>query len=189
MTASHHEANAITLYALCVRLCVTFFICLSSLLPPFDSSHLTVLPSSGPSTLSDVFVGSLLRWDEFYFADISKDGYKYEHEWAFFPGVSYPRRLLLGTWATGVGRDTSSLTGAIFTGALSNGLTVWSARTLYLLSLEYTRSASAARLSALLSLLPSSPAVIFYAGYTEPLFNLCSYLGKHNLHRRCSSSL
>ncbi|KZT43667.1 mannosyltransferase [Sistotremastrum suecicum HHB10207 ss-3] len=176
MTASH-ELRLITLYAICARLFFITLIVSASLLPPFDSSHKTILPAANPRSLFDVFVGSLLRWDEFYFADASRNGYQYEHEWAFFPGPSWARRLVRSVWSIGGRRTISSLSEALFTGALTNCFTVWSARILYLLSVECTGSASVARISALLSLLPSSPAVIFHVGYTEPLFNLCSYMG------------
>ena len=57
-------------------------------------------------------------------------------------------------------------------------LTVDSATTLYLLTLHHFKSCNIALIVSVLSLIPSSPAVLRFASYSEPFFTYLSYQGK-----------
>ncbi|THH12498.1 hypothetical protein EW146_g7639 [Bondarzewia mesenterica] len=101
---------------------------------------------------------SLLRWDAFHFAQIAKEGYVYEQQWAFLPeGPPGWIDILQG-------------------GGLA-ALVCDSTLTLYRLSLLHLQSPSLALIASLLSLLPSSPAILHFAGYSEPFFTFLSYKG------------
>ena len=59
-------------------------------LPLFDSSPNVLLPPStelASFSLRRTLASAVLRWDAFHFAHIARDGYVYEHEWAFFPAA------------------------------------------------------------------------------------------------------
>ncbi|TBU55258.1 mannosyltransferase [Dichomitus squalens] len=153
-------------------------------LPLFDSSPKILLsPGTGPATFSlrRTLASAVLRWDAFHFAHIAKEGYVYEHEWAFFPGVpSLMRALgaLLRVPTASVGSPQQlSWEDVLVGGVLGSMLSVHSVLTLYDLTLELLGSPSVALLASMLSLLPSSPATLRVAGYTEAFFAWCSYLG------------
>lgn len=168
--------RALTLLALLSRALILALVHLTSYLPLFDSSSLTLLPASTPAHTS-----ALLRWDTFYFASIGRDGYQYEQQWAFFPGTPLLMHALGRVLATlkGTGDDAGAVgwTELLQAGALAGLVTCGSARTLYRLSLHHFHSPYFALLASLLSLLPSSPATLHYAGYTEPFFTFLSYRG------------
>ncbi|EGN99627.1 glycosyltransferase family 76 protein [Serpula lacrymans var. lacrymans S7.3] len=159
------------------RLYTCILIVLSaSFLPLFDSSPTILLGNSWQS--------SFLRWDAFYFTHIAENGYVYEHEWAFFPGIPLLMRFA-SQFLTGLtvhGDVSSDLTTSLeWTMLLQGGalaaLACDSTRTLYHLSLHHLGSPSLAFVSAALSLLPSSPAALRFAAYTEPIFTFMSYRG------------
>ncbi|KAJ7594703.1 glycosyltransferase family 76 protein [Mycena floridula] len=133
---------------------------LSSLLPLFDASPklLRLSPWTQP----------LLRWDAFHFLDIAQDGYVYEHQYAFFPGVPLVMRYLA------IGDSPSAM---LLAGALTAALICDSTTTFYQLSLHHLGSPSLAYLATVLSLLPSSPATLRFASYAEPFFTYLSYKG------------
>jgi len=148
------------------RLCLFSLVNLSSLLPLFDSSPRTIPTSK--------WIRPLLRWDAFHFARIADHGYIYEYEWAFFPGVPWlmwgvaqalrllvksgdPPNFLLGGAVAALACDTTC--------------------TLYHLSLHHLGSPSLAFLASILSLIPSSPATLRFAAYSEPFFTYLSYKG------------
>jgi GPI mannosyltransferase 2 len=146
------------------RLLAALVIILASYLPLFDSSPQVLLPES-------TWTSSSLRWDAFHFAHVAQDGYTYEHDWAFFPGTPFVMRYVGAL----LGKDdwTAVLRGGVFA-ALACDTTL----VLYDLSLHHLHSESLAFLAALLSLIPSSPATMRYAPYTEPFFAYLSYLGR-----------
>jgi phosphatidylinositol glycan class V len=109
----------------------------------------------------------LLRWDTFYFLHVAKHGYVYEHEWAFFPGPIY---------LTGYLFDGGTLS-HILLAALATVLACDTSQTLYSLSLHHLQSPALALSASLLSLLPTSPATLYFAPYSEPLFTYFSYQG------------
>ncbi|KAJ7124894.1 GPI mannosyltransferase 2 [Mycena epipterygia] len=129
------------------RLVTAALLSLARLFPPFDAATSHLL----------------LRWDAVHFLHIARSGYVYEHEWAFFPGLPFvlslfPNSLLAPTLLSlAVACDTSS--------------------TMYALSLHHLGSPPLARLAAFLSLLPSSPVILFLAPYNEPFFTYLSYKG------------
>ncbi|CAL1707970.1 unnamed protein product [Somion occarium] len=147
---------------------------LASYLPLFDSSPQVVLGEDISRTVSP-----LLRWDAFHFGHIAKHGYVYEYEWAFFAGTPLVMRKtaqlchLLGLFNS---EDALTWPNILFSGA-SIACLCGTASTLYELTLELTASPSFALLSSLLSLLPSSPATLRLAPYTEPFFTYLSYKG------------
>lgn len=101
------------------------------------------------------------RWDVLHFKDIADNGYRWEHQYAFFPAVP----ILL--------RHLSPFTIFLLNSALAYDSTL----TLYKLSLHHLGRQDLSRLAALLSLLPSSPATLYFAPYTEPFFTYLSYRG------------
>ncbi|KAF7322193.1 GPI mannosyltransferase 2 [Mycena kentingensis (nom. inval.)] len=102
----------------------------------------------------------LLRWDAVHFFHVGRVGYVYEHEWAWFPGVPF---LL----------SVHKLAPTMISLLLAWDMTA----TMYALSLHHLKSPAQARLATLLSLLPSSPAMLFIAPYTESFFTYFSYKG------------
>ncbi|KAJ7495994.1 glycosyltransferase family 76 protein [Mycena galericulata] len=138
---------SLLLLTLISRLLPAALLLLAGLLTPFDAaaSHL------------------LLRWDVLHFIHIARNGYVFEHEWAFFPGHIFilsfsPDSLLAPTLASlAVAYDATS--------------------TMYELSLHHLGSPALATLAAILSLLPSSPATVFLAPCPEPFYTYLSYKG------------
>ncbi|GLB37241.1 hypothetical protein LshimejAT787_0402920 [Lyophyllum shimeji] len=128
-------------------------------LPLFDASP-RLAPRAG-------WLQPLVRWDTLHFQAIADNGYTFENQWAFLPGVPFLMRLL------GFGA-TNNLLWLIL--LLAIGLD--STRTLYHLTRHhFPASPSLARLVCLLSLLPSSPATLYFAPYAEPFFTYLSYKG------------
>lgn len=150
---------------------------ISSSLPRFDSSPDAVLRTH---TLKQHLAYPLLRWDAFHFVHIAQRGYVYEHEWAFLHGIAaamrYPAKLfnVLGLAETTTG--VASLSDLLLGGALLSSL-CGSTITLYHLTLHHFKSPAVAYLTALLSLLPSSPATLRFSVYNEPFFTYLSYQG------------
>ncbi|KAJ7129822.1 glycosyltransferase family 76 protein [Mycena crocata] len=105
----------------------------------------------------------LLRWDALHFHHIARSGYVYEHEWAWLPGLPFLLSLF----------PNSLLAPTLVSLAIACDMT----STMYSLSLHHLGSPALARLAAVLSLLPSSPATLFLAPYTEPFFTYLSYKG------------
>ena len=136
-----------------------------SYLPLFDSSPWVILDKSTTWWATS----SLLRWDVFHLGLVA-EGRVYEHQWAFFPGVPTYMKLL-GQIAPDDGWATLMQGGLILAIACDSTLV------LYELSLRHLKSPSLSFLSAVLSLLPSSPATLRHAPYAEPFFTWASYRG------------
>lgn len=138
-------------------------------LTPFDSSPSTLLaPSAFPS-----FTYSLFRWDAFHFTAIAKNGYSHEHHWAFFPGV--PMLLRAADCLPALFLDAA--TPLSWLALLHTAIAIPTTRAIYHLTLIHFQSPSFALLTALLSLLPASPATLYFAPYAEPIFTFLSYQG------------
>lgn len=138
---------------------------LCSYLPLFDSSPWALLDKSSTWWATS----ALLRWDVFHFGLVA-EGRAYEHQWAFFPGVPNFMKILgqiapNDDWAT------------LIQGGILLAIACDSTLVLYELSLHYLKSPSLSFLSAMLSLLPSSPATLRHAAYAEPFFTWASYKG------------
>ncbi|KAJ7039270.1 glycosyltransferase family 76 protein [Mycena alexandri] len=149
---SHNETNnstTRTLLALTVvsRLAAAALLLLAPLFSPFDAATPHLL----------------LRWDAIHFLHIARSGYVYEHEWAFLPGPPFLLSLL----------PNSIVAPTI----LSLAVACDASLTMYALSLHHLGSPALAKLATILSLLPSSPATLFLAPYTEPFFTYLSYKG------------
>ncbi|KAJ7078921.1 glycosyltransferase family 76 protein [Mycena belliarum] len=102
----------------------------------------------------------LMRWDVVHFLHVARRGYVFEHDWAWLPAL--PALLALSPVAPTL---------------LSLAVACDATDTMYRLSLHHLASPALARLAAVLSLLPSSPATLFWAPYTEPFFTYLSYKG------------
>ncbi|KAM5530581.1 hypothetical protein V8D89_015740 [Ganoderma adspersum] len=165
----------------------------STRLPLFDSSPKVLLPSWTEPTgflrsLRRTLASAVLRWDTFHFAHIAKEGYVYEHEWAFFPAAPSLMRSLGGMlrslWTPTVDSSQLEVGDILVGGVLGSMLSVHSVLVLYDLTVELLGSPNVALLAALLSLLPSSPVTLRMAGYTETIFTWCSYSGMLYCARR-----
>lgn len=170
------DLRLLTVCTLVVRACTVLLVYLASHLPSFDSSANTLLDASTPH-----LTASLLRWDAFHFAHIAREGYVYEHEWAFLPGLPLVMHLfgrIISSIKSVKGyQDTTGWEDVLFGGALA-AVACHSTHTLYRLSIHHINSPSLALIASLLSLLPSSPATLHFAAYTEPFFTCCSYKGR-----------
>ncbi|KAI0344640.1 mannosyltransferase [Trametopsis cervina] len=178
-TSEHIASHLRTLRiaSIAAWLCTVFLLYASSLLPLFDSSPRVVLPEQ---SLSTRLVSPLLRWDAFHFLHIAQNGYTYEQNWAFLPGIAhimtFPARFLEYTGLTDASNE--SLSAASLLGSASM-LSIFCGTTelLYRLTLLHFKSPSLAYLTALLSLLSSSPAISRFSAYNEPFFTYLSYRG------------
>lgn len=137
-------------------------------LPLFDSSP-NIASNKSP----------LLRWDAFHFTHIAHEGYVHDYEWAFFPGTPVVMRLTgrIIHWLKKADSGPLCWDDLLQGGALA-ALVVDSTTTLYHLTLHHFKSCNIALMVSLLSLIPSSPAVMRFASYTEPFFTYFSYQGK-----------
>lgn len=162
---SHRHQTALVAATILSRLLCLLLLQVSSRLPLFDSSPLLVTSSK--------WAQPLLRWDTFHFLHIAEHGYVYENEWAFFPGVPFVIRIS----AQLLSFPFNSKLNPLVAGALA-ALACDTTRTLYHLTFHHLGSPSLAYLTALLSLMPSSPATLYLVPYSEPFFTYLSYKGK-----------
>ena len=81
----------ILLCSILSRLTVASVVFLSTLVPPFDSSHTLI----GGDALVSRWSISTLRWDAFHLVHIAQRGYTFEYEYAFFPGVPLVMRAMV----------------------------------------------------------------------------------------------
>lgn len=137
-------------------------------LPLFDASPSIWISRTSPSSI-------LLRWDAFHFAHIAREGYVYEHEWAFFNGLPLLMRVSAHLQAL-VGFGSNDWT-TLLRGGAGMAVLCDSTNVLYHLSLHHLRSPSLAFLSAALSVFSSSPTALRLASYNEPFFTYFSYRG------------
>jgi GPI mannosyltransferase 2 len=127
----------------------------------FAAGYLPDFDKSSPHVYS--------RWDSIHFETLAQTGYKFEHQWAFFPGVPFVSSFL-----------PSQLASGIFIGLFS----IPTIPALYDLSVVALKSPSLAYVATLLSIFTSSPAVVHVSGYAEPLFTFCTYRGLLECSRR-----
>jgi hypothetical protein len=159
----HRKQLLIFTFASQVLILLLLLLC--SYLPLFDASPWTQLDNSTTSWATS----SLLRWDVFHL-ELAADERMYEHQWAFFPGAPNFTKFLRQIapsdgWAT------------LLQGGVLLAIACDSTLVLYDLSLHHLKSSSLSFLSAILSLLPSSPATLRHAFYAEPFFTWASYRG------------
>jgi phosphatidylinositol glycan class V len=159
----HRKQLLIFTFASQVLILLLLLLC--SHLPLFDASPWTRLDNSTTSWATS----SLLRWDVFHL-ELAADERMYEHQWAFFPGAPNFTKFLKQIapsdgWAT------------LLQGGVLLAIACDSTLVLYDLSLHHLKSSSLSFLSAILSLLPSSPATLRHAFYAEPFFTWASYRG------------
>ncbi len=183
--STHHRRLLFVLSCMASLLTLVLTVA-SAQLPLFDSSPKVLLPPWTEPTgflapLRRTLASAVLRWDAFHFAHIAREGYLYEHEWAFFPAApSIMRSLggLLRSWIPTVSNSPLEVEDVLVGGMLGSMLSVHSVLVLYDLTLELLGSPNVALLAALLSLLPSSPVTLRIAGYSEAIFTWCSYSGE-----------
>jgi phosphatidylinositol glycan class V len=160
---------------LAIRVSTFLLIYLLSYVPLFDSSP--SIPSNGPAS-------PLLRWDAFHFAHIAQNGYVHEYEWAFFPGTPLVMRIAGEIMRFVKGKWTGTPGLVIWDDLLQGGALaaflcdVGATKALYNLTLHHLGSPNLALIASVLSLLPSSPATLRFAAYSEPFFTYLSYKGK-----------
>ncbi|KAG2364390.1 hypothetical protein BDR07DRAFT_1401578 [Suillus spraguei] len=156
-SATTRHVRTLLILSVVVRLAVWILVSISAyLLPLFDASPCIWISGTPPGPPS-----VLLRWDAFHFAHIAREGYVYEHEWAF--------SALAGFGSSGWG--------TLLRGGAGMAILCDSTHVLYHLSLHHFRSPSLAFLSAALSVFSSSPAALKLASYNEPFFTYFSYRG------------
>ena len=160
----------LTHLTLLLHVAIALIVLLTSYLPSFDASASVVL--------EEAWSRPLFRWDVFHYAHIAKDGYVYEHKYAFLLGtpviMRYGGKLLrvLGIFSMG------NLTAELVAGMLASAVVgVQSVHALYDLTMHHFASPNMALLVSLLSLLSSSPATLRLASYAEPSFTYLSYKG------------
>lgn len=142
---------------------------LGCLLPQFDASA-KLVSSTFPATAA-------LRWDAFHFLHTARNGYVYEHEWAFLPGVSFLMHIARFVYKNIAGRyptPEDTLWPAIIA-----AIAIDSSQLVYSLSLYHLKSPDMALLSTLLSLIPTSPMTLLFAPYNEPFFTHLSLRGMY----------
>jgi phosphatidylinositol glycan class V len=164
MVSAQRHIPALVLLSLVSRVLIVFLVALSSFLPLFDSSPTLALSANWSLPL--------LRWDAFHFLHLAhtRNQYIYEYEWAFFPGTSAVMRHI-ASLVIKPGSHHFLLAGTLAAAACDSTLT------LYDLTMRHFHSPDFAFLVSLLSLLPSSPATLRFACYSEPFFTLWSYKG------------
>lgn len=173
MSKSERSLIALTLLS---RLSILFLSYLTSLLPLFDSSPRLIETSTWSLPL--------LRWDNFYFLHIAQNGYVYEQEWAFFPGISMLMRYASKAGALIFDKPPDLLLAGAFAAMACD-----TTRTMYQLSLHHLGSPALAYTATLLSLIPSSPATLRLAACPEPFFTYLAYKGRCRLKERVSRLL
>jgi phosphatidylinositol glycan class V len=160
----HRHQSLLLRFAVLSRAVTFLLLQLTVRLALFDASPLLV--SAGRP---------FLRWDTFHFLHVAEQGYAYEHEWAFFPGVP----IVMHAMANLVRLvHTSERHSNLLLGGVAAAITCDTTRTFYALSLHHLQSPQLAFLASLLSLLPSSPVTLQYAPYSEPFFTYFSYKGE-----------
>ncbi|KAI8815774.1 GPI mannosyltransferase 2 [Fimicolochytrium jonesii] len=173
------------LTALLSRLTTTLLLLLSSRLSPYDASSTAFFsadftPPSSPSPTSkatthlSTHLLPFVRWDAVYFLGIAERGYRYEQEFAFFPGLMIGMRGFAGAIPFGNLRDRLVITGVL----ISNASFVAAAVLLYKLGLTVLGpSHHRTSLTAALLFCITPAGAFMSAPYTESLFAATSFLG------------
>ncbi|KAF9517551.1 glycosyltransferase family 76 protein [Hydnum rufescens UP504] len=163
--------------AIASRIATGLLIYTSTYFSLFDASPLVIVAALESSLMR--WASSHLRWDAFHFTHIAQRGYVFEYEFAFFPGVPIIMRSMAEFGAVlGLARWSlvPNLSQLIIGGALA-AMALDSSMDLYSLTLFHTKSAHFALLATLMSLIPSSPAVLMHGAYSEPFFAFFSFKG------------
>ncbi|GJJ06428.1 hypothetical protein Clacol_000620 [Clathrus columnatus] len=169
------DIRTLLLFTFCLRSLTVLIAFLSSYLPQFDASSSLLTLNAPGSFISGRFANAALKWDAIHYLHIAQEGYQYEYQFAWMPGLPVLLRILssLGTSLSSSFLISSSICHLI----LSTLVSIDTTRLLYLLTLHHTESRQLALLSAYLSLLPSSPSTLHLALYTEPWYTWASYRG------------
>ncbi|WWC58574.1 uncharacterized protein I303_101117 [Kwoniella dejecticola CBS 10117] len=172
-----NPTTSIVLLAAIIRIShIAFLYILSSLIPPFDTSH-TLLTADQPST------GGLpgLRWDAIHFVSIAKDGHTHEQQLAFQPlfmGILRLAGEVVSCFKRIEGADEGAgvRVGDVVWGGMVVSSICWvgSCVLLYKLS-THLFNVRFALLATLLYMIPPSPVPSL--PYTEPLYALTTFGG------------
>lgn len=179
----------------CIILC-TFF---NIIIPDDDNSaRLLITDGSEDRWFSEIAL-ALNRWDSLHFYYISKFGYTFEHQAAFFP--TFPLLMHTIRYTLGFSDAATMLISAL----LSNAFFVLSAFCLYYFAAELTRNEfyvngnirdpvaaelycrRRALISCVFFCIPAA-SVFFSAAYTESLFGCLSFFAAALLERSASPS-
>lgn len=177
--------NQLVYHSISIRFIIATIALLASYLPCFDSSANVLLPNESSSLLKR-WIYTSLRWDAFHFLHIAQEGYQFEYEWAFLPGMPVVLRATGWIFDHAFTGDVASprtynmLLGHFLVSSVMSCETI---RTIYLLTIEHTQQPALSLLSGYLYLLSSSPATAHLAPYAEPWFAFFSYKGKEYLSR------
>ncbi|KAH8828488.1 glycosyltransferase family 76 protein [Flagelloscypha sp. PMI_526] len=153
----------------------------SHLFPLFDASPHTILHPK--ESWLDWFAWPLLRWDAFHFLHMAQNdalSTQYEYEWAFFPGPPLTMRIGAAFLRPLVPHPEESEASLLLLGGslVTAIFEIWSIIVLHKLTKSlFSGSASMASLTVQLAFLPSSPAVLSMAPYSEPIFTFFAYTG------------
>ncbi|KAI9227415.1 MAG: GPI mannosyltransferase 2 [Piptocephalis tieghemiana] len=150
----------------------------------YDTSSSSLLLSSSESPNKGALdwvikplVEPLLRWDAVYFVHIAQEGYVYEQEHAFFPGLPLAMRFVAFTLLAPLQGLVSPTLLLLLAGAcIANASAILASAVFYLLGRQLTRSDQLARTAALLFTLTPS-AAFMSAPYTESPFALLTFSG------------
>lgn len=158
-----------------LALCASFI----TFLLVYSAASIAQFDSSARLISDSVLAQSLLRWDVFYFLRNAEQSYTYENEWAFFRALPALMKNLSRVPAFLGISDADSATAIVLCGSLATiAVSSQSACVLYDLTLEHFGSRKYAMTTALLSLLPSSPATFYLAPNNEPFFTYLAYQGE-----------
>ncbi|KAL0956090.1 hypothetical protein HGRIS_002258 [Hohenbuehelia grisea] len=153
--------SSLLLQAVAVHAATALFLYFAATYTPLFDAAPSLYASSSP----------LLRWDAFHFDHVARDGYRYEHDWAFLPGMPFVLRAL-APLANMLGVSSLTLHAIVIF-----PLSLLSTHDLYQLSIVHLGSKSMARLATTISLLPASPVTLRLAPYAEPWFTAAAYRG------------
>lgn len=173
-TLIESNMNKLYTYSIIHRVVCIVLLTACAYITPFDASHIVACQEAFQGGIISHFFSSLLRWDVFHFLEVARSGYKYEHMYAFLPGMPMVLRMISAISLNG--QLCSTLWGvSIFASAL---ITL---PFLYRLTLLQTGSQELAMLSAASSIITSSPITLNFASYSEPFFAFCSISGMRSL--------
>ncbi|KAJ8328132.1 ER membrane glycoprotein subunit of the GPI transamidase complex-like protein [Batrachochytrium dendrobatidis] len=141
----------------------------------------TIAACSTPASQILLTLKRLVRWDAVYFLGIAEQGYTYEQQFAFFPGLPLLMQAATHSLSSVFGSSVCNHVLLVISGILiSNTCFVMATVALYKLSAHVLHDNHIAFVSAIL--FAFNPAGIFMSSiYTESPFALCAFMGMLNM--------